>query len=299
MNGPKLVAEIIAAVIVLGCCYGLVTEAVPDQYPPVEVATEGNFTMGQDGADLTLGIPDIKVDSHMPSDLTNVSLELYLDSGSGDYHLATVDVGVIAAEAETTITRDNLVDSDSDHVSDGLIHIPSYVVLASLAANSDGGTVTTPAIAKLHFEYLEFQGDSLLDMGLNLRFDIGASGTLTVTAEGDDAVMKAELENGSFLYALQEVRAAVCDPSGNCTVRVGDCAAGLSFNIGQGGEVTFTASGQDGRTAYQLLDDYASRMADGDTADVTVTGSPDTTRMTKTQMSAFADMVEQIYGVAA
>ncbi|MCH3977979.1 MAG: hypothetical protein LKJ94_07480 [Candidatus Methanomethylophilus sp.] len=289
MNGPKLIAEIIAAAVIIACGYGIFSEAVPSEYPPIEISTDGETTTEISGDGMNVGIKtqSFLIDSHMPSDIEDVSIELSLATGGGSYYLGTIDVGTVKADA---VTR----------TSQAEISVPAYVILASLGSNSDSGEIKTPVLAKLSFSYLTFMNEKFIDLGLNLRVDMGFGGEVSMESSGDSATMTVTVPDGSLTESVSKIAESVCDSSGNCAIAIDGCDAAFNLNIsGDGKTVTFTASGS-GETAYSSIRSLADSLSSDGTVRISYSGSESGSyEMTQEQAEAFADMIEAFYGAAS
>ncbi len=291
MNGPKIVSELLVLAIVVGCCYGVFTTAIPTEYPPVDVKADEstNNTVAYEGMDLTISTQKFIIDSKMPSDITDVYIELSLDAGGQKYHLGTIDIGTIPAK--TVITTESAT-----------LKVPAYVVLASLAANSSGEEIKTPVLAKLHFSYLKFQEENIIDLGLNLRVDMGFEGGVSVEQTGNTATMKLDVPAGSFTEDIVKVAKDVCDTDGKCSIGIeGLSDVGFELYIsGDGRNVTFTASGTDGTAYEEMSSFFKEHFEDNDTLTLNYSGgSSGTCTVTKEQAESFAKMVEAFYGGSA
>lgn len=292
MNGPKLVTEIIAVAIIVGCCYGLFTTAIPTEYPPVDIKADESTenTISYSGMDVTISTQKFIIDSKMPSDIEDVYIELSLDSGGQKYSLGKIDVGTVTAKSVTTTESANIT-------------IPAYVVLASLAANSSDGVIKTPILAKLHFSYLEFQDEKLIDLGLNLRVDMGFKGNVEMTKTDNSATMTIDIPEGSsFTKDISNIAKSVCDSSGNCTIKIAGCEdVSFSLNISDDGKtVKFTADGVTD-TAYGAMETYFKEYFE-DNEEITLTyqgASSGSCTITKAQAESFEEMIKAFYGGSA
>ncbi len=289
MNGPKLVAEIIAAAVIIACVYGIFSEAVPSEYPPIEIGTDGETSteVSSDGMNIGIKTQSFLIDSHMPSDIEDVSIDLSLTADGGSYYLGTIDVGTLKADSVTRTDRAEF-------------SVPAYVVLASLGSNSDGGEIKTPVLAKLSFSYLNFMNEKFIDLGLNLRVDMGFGGGVSMESSGDSATMTVTVPSGSFTETVSDVAKNVCDSSGNCAISIDGCDAAFLLNISDDGKtVTFSASGN-GETAYDSIRGLIDSLSSEDAVTISYSGSgAGSYTMTQAQAEAFADMIEAFYGAAS
>ncbi len=284
MNGPKLVAEILVVVIIVGCCYSVFSEAIPTEYPPVDIKADESTKneLSYSGMEVTIKTQSYIIDSKMPSDITDVYIELALDAPSQKYHLGTIDIGTISANATT-------------HTERQTITVPAYVILASLASNSDGGTIKTPILAKLHFSYLEYRGEKLIDLGLNLRVDMGFDGGVKVEHDGNTAKMTIDVPDSGFTKDIVGIADRVCDSEGNCTLGIEGCPdVGFKLNVSPDGKtVSFAVSGVDG-TAYDVMNSF---FKDKDEVTINYKGSSEESyTVTKEQAESFSKVIESFYG---
>ena len=289
MNGPKLIAEIIAAAVIIACGYGIFSEAVPSEYPPIEISTDGETSteISGDGMNVSIKAQSFLIDSHMPSDIEDVSIELSLAADGGNYYLGTIDVGTVKADS---ITRTEQAE----------MSVPAYVILASLGSNSDSGEIKTPVLAKLSFSYLNFMNEKFIDLGLNLRVDMGFGGWVSMESSGDSATMTVTVPSGSFTKSVSDIAKSVCDSSGNCAISIDGCDAAFLLNVSDDGKtVTFSASGN-GETAYDSVRSLLDSLSSEDTVTISYSGSgTGSYTMTQAQAEAFADMIEAFYGAAS
>jgi hypothetical protein len=283
MNWPKAIATIIAVAVIACAGIGILVQAVPDEYPPVEFeaddSTESSATVT--GADVNIQTQSYNVTSHLPSDITDVYVEVYLQvDGDDKYSLGTYDIGTIASDATT---------------STGQIEasVPLYVLMSSAAENSDGTTVSIPLLAKLHFSYLEFQGEDIVDMGLNLKINLETDGSVTVTTSdsGNDAVMTVDASSASGMLGDILDQAAgtyyITATDGTSTLDV------MTLVINNDGTVTLTFDGT-GMSVDEALDDLAEGSSGGLTFACSGQSSG-STELTQEQAELVAEMIDNIY----
>lgn len=291
MNGPKIVSELLVLAIVVGCCYGVFTTALPTEYPPVDVKADESTanTITYSGMDVTISTQKFIIDSKMPSDITDVYIELSLSAGGHRYHLGTIDIGTIPAK--TVMTTESAT-----------LSVPAYIVLASLAANSSNEEIKTPVLAKLHFSYLEFQKENIIDLGLNLRIDMGFKGGVSVAHTDNSATMTLNVPDDSFTQDIVKIAKDVCNAEGKCTIGIeGLSDVGFELYIPADGKTaTFTASGTTGTAYEEMSSFFKNHFEDNDTLTLNYNGKTSgTCTVTKEQAETFAKMVEAFYGGSA
>ncbi len=283
MNWPKAIATIIAVAVIACAGIGILVQAVPDEYPPVEFeaddSTESSATVT--GADVNIQTQSYNVTSHLPSDITDVYVEVYLQvDGDDKYSLGTYDIGTIASDATTSTGQISA-------------SVPLYVLMSSAAENSDDTTVSIPLLAKLHFSYLEFQGEDIVDMGLNLKINLETDGSVTVTVSdsGNDATMSIDASSASGMLGdiLDEAAGTyyITATDGTSTLDV------MTLVINNDGTVTLTFDGT-GMSVDGALDGLAESSSSG----VTFTCSGDSsgsTELTQEQAELVAEMIDNIY----
>lgn len=291
MNGPKIISELLVLAIVVGCCYGVFTTAVPTEYPPVEIKADESTdnTVTYSGMDVTISTQKFIIDSNMPSDITDVYIEISLSAGGHRYHIGTIDIGTVPAK--TVMTTESAT-----------LKVPAYMILASLASNSSNEDIKTPILAKLHFSYLKFQNENIIDLGLNLRVDMGFKGKVSVEHEDNSATMKVNVEENSFTQDIVSIAKNVCDSDGKCKIGIdGLNDVGFELHISEDGKtVTFKADGTNG-TAYEEMSSFFKKHFENND-DLTIRysgGTSGTCTVTKEQAESFAKMIEAFYGGSA
>ena len=284
MNAPKVIAIVIVLVIAVALLYDTFNKALPKDFTDAPFDIE----MGGSGSDLTvdedmnlvLTLPEMTFTSHMPQDIKDVKVDVYLGNGNKKMFVGTFDFETMPSETPTTKAFDK-------------VKIPAIMFMAyagSLEANEEGN-INLPVMINIAFKYLDWQGTSLLDLGIGLSLSgTMARGGVSVEHSGYTSTVTVSPEENSLVTSVIQ---SFKDEFGSTgTITSADGSVTIGVEVDSSGNLKVSAGGTTD-TAYALLKDMITD--DGVSFNYSAGGHNGTFNLTKEQAEAVLHALEAFY----
>ena len=162
MNAPKILAIIVVIAVCAYMLYDTFNSAIPktiDTPFDIEMDDSGTNLEVDEDMNLVLGLPTMYITSHLPQDIKDVTIDVFLGKGDKKMAVGTFDFGVIPANDTATKSFDKE-------------KIPALMFMAYASSlQSDEGKINVPIVMNIQFKYLDWNGTSLLDLGLGISME--------------------------------------------------------------------------------------------------------------------------------
>lgn len=281
MNAPKILAIIVVIAICAYMLYDTFNSAIPktiDTPFDIEMDDSGTNLEVDENMNLVLGLPTMYITSHLPQDIKDVTIDVFLGKGDKKMAVGTFDFGVIPANDTATKSFEKE-------------KIPALMFMAYASSlQSDEGKINVPIVMNIQFKYLDWNGTSLLDLGLGISMEGTVSdGNVTIEQSGNTSTVTVDVDDSSSLIA-SIVDTFVDEFGDHVTATCGDVT--LSVEVPSSGTLKVTAAGTTD-TAYKMLKDMITD--DGLTFTYTDSEGSHDIHLTKEQAETLVKSLETFF----
>ncbi len=245
MNAPRVIAIVVVIAIAGYMLYGTFDSAVPKDFTnspfDIELDDSGTSLEVDENMNLVIGLPSMTFTSHLPEDIKNVSVDVYLGSGDKKMYVGTFDFEDIPSE-----------ESVKKDFEDWKIPALMFMTYAGSLETDEEGYICLPIVININFEYMDWNGTSLLDLGIGLSMNGTVSkGTVDIKTEGNTATVTVSPDESSMVSEI--IDSFKDEFGGTATISAGD-SVDISVNIDGDGNLKVTATGQYDTAYAELLD---------------------------------------------
>ncbi|MCQ2084845.1 MAG: hypothetical protein MJZ21_01700 [archaeon] len=300
MNAGKLVAQLAVVAIIAYCCYGAIVTSLPMSQEELEQLTANPFEVDAptlsgscDGMNFKMTMTGGMITSHLPADIADVYVTLYVGAGNMKLDLGTINVGTLVPDVPTPLS--------------GMVDAPIYALLAySATSTNNDGVMSIPLCMKVGFKYFEWQGSHLLDLSVTLKNYIEFEGTTPeITTVGDNAKVDITLDDtkgGLLEDAATNLKTQFPEifthtnpeDDGKAIINFGDAQVKIAIDdSGSTTKVSIEAIGGDGHTAAEIM---KNSVKDDGTLDLSIVGYTDPLPALNAENTAtFIAVIESLY----
>ena len=284
MNAPKVIAIVIVLVVAVALLYDTFNKALPKDFTDapfdIEMGGSGSNLTVDENMDLILTLPEMTFTSHMPQDIKDVKVDVYLGTGNKKVFVGTFDFDDIPSETPTT--------KEFDKVKIPVIMFMAYA--GSLETN-EKGDINLPVMINIAFKYLDWRGTSLLDLGMGLTLSgTTTKGDVSFESSGYTSTVTVSPKEDSLVTTAIESFKDKFGSTGSITSEDGSITIGIE--VDSSGNLRVSAGGTTD-TAYALLKDMITE--DGVSFKYSAGGHTGTFHLTKEQAEALLHALEAFY----
>jgi len=284
MNAPKAIAIVVVLIVAVALLYNTFDKALPKDFTdaPFDIALDdtGSDLTVDEQMNLVLTLPDMTFTSHLPQDIKDAKVDVYLGSGDKKMFVGTFDFDTLPSETEVKKSFDD-------------VKIPAlmFMTYAASLQSDEEGNINLPISINIAFKYLDWQKTSLLDLGIGLSLSgTVAKGGVSIEKSGYTSTVTVNPEEASLVTEAIKSFKEEFGSTGTITSADGNVTIGIE--VDSDGKLKVSASGTTD-TAYAMLKDMITK--DGVSFKYSAGGHNGTFTLTEEQAKAVLNALEVFY----